>query len=342
MIAALALTTLLVQDQPPIVPEVRPGKNGRGRDPWVFRLIFEDRTRSVCIALRPDLWIVFNPETGSVFKVWEGKMDFRGKVWDFSQDNSRSQGRILAAAPTEIATLQDGDLGDWQAQGATWQGAWKFAGDGATLASPPIDLSYWQRVFVAFDEQSRKGRIKVELSADGGKSWAAEHFFSATAVTNDTDWQWNFRQIHTQSSNARIRFVQESAAHNKALRNVRVFGDQPSWLDKDGDPLQVRWRGYETKGETQSVSLLYDLVLPNGHTVSVRHRPEVHKSGWSELVSVRGLQPGDFVFYSPLAPAEGVERTVHLPGGETRDDASRWPFGLGRDGDALVTYEVAR
>jgi hypothetical protein len=285
---------------------------------------------------------VFNPETCSPFKVWEGNMDFRGKVWDFSQDNSRAVGRVLAFSPTEILTLKDGDLDDWTVKGVVWDKAWKFSGDGATLTSPPFDLSVWQRVFVAFDEQSRRGRMKVEVSSDGGRTWGKEHFSSALSVTNDTDWQWNFHQLASRSPVARVRFVQEQGAFLKTLRNVRVFGDQPSWINKDGSPIGVVWRGYETKGETKSVSLLYDLVLANGHVVNVRHRPEVSGSGWTELISVRGLKAGDRVFYSPLGAEEGVSRSVTFSTGETLVGGLRYPFGLSNDGDFLIRYEVAK
>lgn len=341
MLACVLMLAALPQDQPPIVPIERPGIDGRGRDPWVFRLIFEDRTRMVAVALAPDFWYVFNPATCSPHKVWDGKMDFRGKVWDFSQDNSRADGRILAAAPSEIASLTNGELDDWEASNVAWQNAWKFSGDKATLTSPYIDLAAWRRVFVAFDEQSRKGRIKVEVSSDGGKTWGEEYFYSATSVTNDTDWQWNFKEILTKSPTARIRFVQENATDQKTVRNVRVFGDQAAWLDQNGDPLTTVWRGYELRDQTKSVSLLYDLVLPNGHTVSVRHRPETAgPDGWTELISVRGLKSGDYVFYSPLAH-EGGERIVFLPDGR-REDNSRWPFGLGADADVTIRYGGTR
>jgi len=340
--AALESRTTIMQDQPPIVPEVRPGKDGRGRDPWVFRLIFEDHTRAVAVALRKDFWYVFNPETGSPLKVWSGTMDFRGKVWDFSQDNSLAKGDVLAAAETEIMRLQDSVLDDWETKGVVWSDGWKFTGDGARLTSPVFDLSAWHRVFVAFDEQSRRGRMLVEVSNDGGATWGAEHFSSATSVTNDTEWQWNFKQIATVSHLARIRFVQTQGAHQKALRNVRVYGDQAAWLDQNGEPLRVVWRGYETRGETQSVSLLYDLVLPDGRVVNVRHRPEAidgfKEPSWSELISVRGLKPGDYVFYSALPPRARL-RSIFLPDGSRRTDGSRWPFGLGADGDVLIKYE---
>lgn len=331
-----------VQDQPPIVPEVRPGKNGRGRDPWVFRLIFEDRTRMVAVALKQDLWYVFNPETCAPFKVWTGKMDFRGKVWDFSQDNSRAQGTVHAAAPSEVLTLDANELGKWTANGVSWQGAWKFAGDRATLTSPSFDLQSWQRVFVAFDEQSRRGRIKVEVSSNGGRTWDAENFYSATAVTNDTDWQWNFRQLLTMSPTTRVRFVQESAAHQKTLRYVRIFGDQAAWLDRFRRPLEVFWRGYELKNETDSVSFIYDVVLASGRTINVRHRPEATTNGWSELVSVHGLQVGDEALYWPIAPGAGVAQKIHEPGEPGTTSAVQSPLRVTRDGDILVTYEVAR
>ncbi len=328
-----------IQDQPPIVPELRPGKDGRGRDPWVFRLIFEDRTRMVVVALRQDLWYVFNPETCAPFKVWEGKLDLRGKVWDFSQDNSRAEGRVLAFTQTEILSLKDGELDDWTAKGVVWDKAWKFSGDGATLTSPSFNLRLWQRVFVAFDEQSRRGRMKVEVSDDGGRTWGKEHFYSALSVTNDTDWQWNFKQLFSKSQDTRLRFVQEKGAFQKTLRNVRVFGDLPLWWDNKGNPVKVMWRGYETRGETKSVSLMYDLVFANGHVVNVRQRPEVHGSGWSELISVRGLKKGDSVSYVSLAEDTGVTRTTFLPSGEKWTGGRNY-FNLNSDGDVLLTYEV--
>jgi hypothetical protein len=342
LVITLAHVNAIVQDQPPIVPEIRPGKDGRGRDPWVFRLIFEDHTRMVAVALRDDFWYVFNPETCAPFKVWSGKMDFRGKVWDFSQDNSRAQGNVHSVSPTEIASLPNGDLDDWTAKGVAWDKSWRFTGDGATLTSPPIDLSVWQRVFIAFDEQSRKGRLKVDISDDGGKTWGKEFFYSATSVTNDTDWQWNFKQVLTKSPTTVIRLTQERALDTKTVRNVRVFGDQPSWLDRDGNPIPVRWRGYEITGETKSVSMLFDLDLPSGHSATVRFKPESEDGqGWSELISIRGLKPGDYVFYAPLSIADG-KRTIFLPDGSRREDNVRWPFGLATDGDVLIKYEVGK
>lgn len=342
LVACVLSKSAVVQDQPPIVPEVRPGKNGRGRDPWVFRLIFEDRTRMVAVALADDFWYVFNPETCAPFKVWNGKMDFRGKVWDFSQDNSRAKGTVHAAAQSEIATLADGDLGTWAADRVSWNGGWKFDGDGAKLTSPPIDLSGSQRVFIAFDEQSRRGRIKVEVSDDGGRTWDKEYFSSATSVTNDTDWQWNFKQILSKSAHTRVRFVQEKASHMKTLRNVRVFGDQAAWLDATGRPLKVVWRGYETLHDTDAVAMLYDLVLPNGHVVSVRQRPEVFGPlSWYETFSIEGLKSGDKVQYRPLPHLLGL-RSVVLPSGVGRADNNSEPSVIESNGDMTVRYGYAR
>ena len=123
----------------------------------------------VIIAPAPGWWMAFNPETCAIHKVWQGKMDFKGKVWDFSQDNSRSEGAVFYASPSEIMRLpDDGGLPvGWTSQGvAPKKGSWEFDVRGGTLTGPAIDGSGWQRVFVAFDEQGRKGHLRVNIADD--------------------------------------------------------------------------------------------------------------------------------------------------------------------------------
>lgn len=55
--------------------------------PNVFRCVFEDQPRMVFIRPAANLWVAFNPATCTIDKIWRGGMKFRGKVWDFSQDN---------------------------------------------------------------------------------------------------------------------------------------------------------------------------------------------------------------------------------------------------------------
>src|SRR5688500_19227121 len=125
----LVAVVCLTQGQAPIVPLPRPGRDGRGRDPWVFRSVFEDRTRMVLLAPAPNWWMAFNPETCAMHKVWRGKMDYRGKVWDFSQENSRADGRIYFGSPSEIWRLPNGGQipAGWKADGVVSQpGGWLF------------------------------------------------------------------------------------------------------------------------------------------------------------------------------------------------------------------------
>lgn len=70
----------------------------RGRDPWAFRMVLENKTRMLVLALRPDLWAAHNPANGTLHKVWGGGIQFRGKVWDFGQANSLTLGTVYHLA----------------------------------------------------------------------------------------------------------------------------------------------------------------------------------------------------------------------------------------------------
>lgn len=280
-----------LQEQPPIVPVVRPGKDGRGRDPWVFRCIFEDRTRMVLIAPASDTWMAFNPETCAMHKVWQGKMDFRGKVWDFSQNNSRAEGRILFAAPSEIARLTDGSLpAGWTSEGLTSQSdGWTFTSSTSRLMSPPINAEGWQRVFAAFDETGKKGRFRIDIKDTTGEK-APQWFESATSVDSETNWQWNFKRIERPSRSMTIGVTTSTAG--KRFRNFRLYGDRPSWFDDNGRALSVRWGGYVLTGQTKAVELNYKVTLATGQVVNVSHRPEVKGGVWSESITLDKLPTG--------------------------------------------------
>ena len=297
------------------------GASESGREPWVFRATFEDRPRMVLVAAGEDLWLAFNPVTCAVHRVWRGQIALRGKVWDFSQENAAARGRTLYAAPSEVLRLPEGTLPEgWTGRGVRWEEGWAFAGDGAVLTSPPFDLTGWQRVFVAFDETSRRGPLRVELSDDGGRTFNAQHFLSCTHVNDDDAWQWNFKLVTVAAPETRLRFVQADGRFQKKLRAARVFGDRPAWLAADAaTPLSTRFRGYETRGH-ESVTLLYDLELPGGDRVVVEHRPEVEGDGWREQIRIRGLPTGQSIVLRLAAVGRGVRRTIapgafHEPNG---------------------------
>lgn len=320
-----------VQDQPPVIPVSRPGKNGRGRDPWVFRCIFEDRTRMLIIAPAPDVWMAFNPETCAMHKVWQGKMDFRGKVWDFSQDNSRAEGRILFASPSEIWRLADGrGVPDgWSANGVVAEkSGWYFPTAQAKLTSPPMDVSAWHRVFLAFDETSRKGRIHIEvIDKSGGVK--SQWFESATSVDSDSSWQWNFKRI--ERPGRAIVVSASSTVPGKRLRNLRLYGDLPSWLDATGKPLEVVWGGYELVEETKAVDIHYRVRLASGALVGVRHRPELATNGWTEKLNLAGLPAGQTL----VLRREGLSKSLTIGGSPVVKDGA-WTFNA--NGDYQLTF----
>lgn len=287
LLSSLALG-FLIQGQDPIVPIVRPGKDGRGRDPWVFRALFDDRSRMVILALKPGIWMAFNPDTCGVHEVWQGDIDFRGKVWDFSQDNSRPKGTLLYSSPSKIELVPLGETKEPTAP--------------QPLSNAPeykINTEDWDRVFMAFDEMGRKSRLRVELRDSTGK--IAQWFESATSVEGDSHWQWNFKQLMVKPGTYTVKFYDPKNT-GKQIRGIRVFGDRPVWFNPDGTRATVKWRGYEfvkTKPSEKKfydkgngVVLKYDVVLSSGKVMSVRHRPEIRSEAsnvyWYETIETSG------------------------------------------------------
>lgn len=277
----LALAAATAPADPP--PESRPA----GDVPPVFRCIFEDRSRMVIVhPTGSDLWIAFNPGTCGVQKIWRGAMDFRGKVWDFSQDNCRAAegAEVWLAADPPLVELPDApgaaDGSGWATPGAAFDpdgGGWRFEGAGSRLVSPAFDTTLHTRIFVAFDERSRATPVRVDVSGDDGLTWLAQSFLSATHGSSDTDWQFNFRQIDVQASRTRVRVASTGDDPLKRVRRVRVFGDGPAWqASVDDHPARVRtvWRGYERPPagpDAPAVTLLYDLIVADREPVRVRH-----------------------------------------------------------------------
>ena len=301
----LLAAAILTQGQDPIVPIARPGLDGRGRDPWVFRSIFEDRTRMLVIAPRPNWWMVFNPETCAMHKVWQGKMDFRGKVWDFSQDNSRADGRIYFAAPNEIWRFPDaGSMPGWTAKGITaGSQGWVFSDADSELSSPPADLSNWHRVFVAFDETGKKGRFRVDIS--GSKP---QWFTSATSVGGENDWQWNFKRIERPSRDTVVRLTTQ--VPGKKLRNFRLYGDKHAWFDREGRALEVNFDGYRLVKRTQAVEIHYRVKLTGGKWVHITHSPDARLERWQEEFRINGLPAGETLVLRREGLSEAVRTNI--------------------------------
>lgn len=196
-------------------------------------------------------WIAFNPKTCAIQKIWEGEVEWRGKVFDFSQDNSRAKGKTLFDLPYVLATMQRD--GEWTAQDATiTKGVATFTKDGGSITSPPLRTSDYSNIYVAFDETSRLAPFRIEV-LDGGK--VTEWFNSTTHGGSDTDYQWNYKQIWPESDGVTLRFSSPKATAKK-LRGARVFGDYNVWTSSAGR-VQVDWRGYELKSDM--ANLLYEV-----------------------------------------------------------------------------------
>lgn len=304
-----------------------PESQTRGRDPWVFRCVFEDRTRMVLITPRQGFWIAFNPETCGVHKIWSGEVDFRGKVFDFSQENSRAKGTFHYAAPSEIWRLPNptsaGEKPKWISDGV--EGAkdgWQFMGANSKLIAPSVDLSGWQRVFVAFDETSRKSPFRVEISKAGKVD---QWFQSATAVESETGWQWNFKRVERPGANLGV-IIQSSTP--KKLRNFRMYGDQPVWLDSTGKPLEVKWEGYELVKQTQGVKVRFSVALDAQRAVKVVWSPEATPTGWLEEWTIEGLPKGESIVLNRSHVSATVSGSTKLT--------------FEKNGASKVSYEVSR
>lgn len=324
MLTLLAIATL-AQGQDPVVPIARPGIDGRGRDPWVFRGIFEDRTRMVLIAPRANWWMAFNPETGAMHKVWQGKMDFRGKVWDFSQDNSRAEGKIYFAAPSEIWRFPDTSEQSkgYIAVDLTFdKGAWQFTSARSQLSTPPLDLTDWHRIFVAFDETGKKGRFRVDVSGT-----QPQWFTSATSVGGENEWQWNFKRIERPEKDTVIKITTQSAG--KKIRNLRMYGDKGAWFDSKGRHLDVLWDGYTLLDRTRAVDIRIQLRLASGKLVKVSMAPDLRYNSWFETYTISDLPKGESV----VLKREGLSPSI-------KSNLKQGSFVFDRNGTQELNFEI--
>ncbi len=233
-----------------------------------------------------EVFVAFNPGTCAVQKVWRGGMNFRGKVWDFSQDNCAPANAAVmyAQAVSTLVSLPDspGATGGWTLNGLdgpSEPGAdqgWVFTRPDSSLISPEFDAAGWQRVMVAFDETQRNGPFRVDVSDDGGTTWVAKSFFSTTHGSSDEDWQFDFKLVERPGPRMRVRWTLGPHAADKRIRRVHVFGDRLPWRIAEGTRIVTPtpiWRGYERHDGSAAgpvCTLMFDLRLNDGRAVSVR------------------------------------------------------------------------
>lgn len=53
----------------------------RPHEPWVFRSVLDEKPRMVTVALHDDVWAAYSAETGALYKVWKGSVNFDGAVY---------------------------------------------------------------------------------------------------------------------------------------------------------------------------------------------------------------------------------------------------------------------
>jgi cytochrome c len=72
----------------------------RGRDPFVFRAVLDERPRMLVLALAPDFWVAYDAEHAALYKIWEGGIRFTGAVYDWLHGpQPTSQGRAWTLSP---------------------------------------------------------------------------------------------------------------------------------------------------------------------------------------------------------------------------------------------------
>lgn len=260
---------------------------GQDHHPSVFRAVFEDRPRQLIVVLGRNttkpVGFIIHPDLGGVRKVWEGTIDYRGKVYDFSQNNSRAEGRTLWEAPERVLEMP-ADAAGWTLQHVSAKdGGWEFDGPDAAVSSPEFRADVLQTAYVGFDEIGTKTRFTISLIDGSGK--VATEFGSSTA--QDNGWQWNFKRLPSLKGPLTMRVTQKDGTANKRIRNLRVFGDRPIWFDGAGQPIPAQLVGYSIDNPEK---VYVDFRV--GRAI-VSWTPSISNSDWTETFAVRGLEPGE-------------------------------------------------
>ena len=261
-------------------PSAAPGTDGGSpapRAPAVHRAAFRDRAAMVLVDAGNGCWAAFNPRTASFDLVWRGEVDWRGKVFDFSQETSRPKGEVLLDRMSPIATIPDVVLAPGQTVAMRTRGT-------------RSDL--WYSLLIAFDEQVRTPVTVRAVEADGTER---VRFSSCTSVSGDAEWQWNFKALRGLALPAAIEWTNEGTAP-KPLRNLRLEGEQVTWTDREGRALTVAWRGYELTAD--AAVLRFDLSDAAGRGASVTQR--VAADGTALRVETTGI-PADSGWRTELA-----------------------------------------
>lgn len=220
--------------------------------PASFRAVFEDRPRQLVVRFggneKDGKFFVFSPDTCAIRKIWRGGVQYRGKVYDFSQDNSSAKGTPLFEVISEALNVKTFGV---QAA-AVADPSWRFDVAGQAYTSKPFAVGAWGPLYLAFEEQGDTASFEVAVRRQNEDE--VIRYLSSNTILGPQAWQWNYKQIpHWDSEPGEwtVEFKAGKITAPKRLRRIRLFGDRLAWFDSAGKALAVRFGGYSTlKGST--------------------------------------------------------------------------------------------
>ncbi len=310
----------------------------RGRDPWAFRMILENKTRMLVLALRSDLWASYNPANGTLHKVWSGGITFRGKVWDFGQRNSVTTGTTyhqLEDAFLFNFTNESSIPAGWTSTGVTTGSQWTFTGTGSDLTSPGYDLTKHSNVILGYMSPGSGSVLRVRVSTDNGATWNAQWWDSISSPPEDG----NQKLIAVTGNNVRFRVV-PTAATSTGLQDLYLTGDYHAWTAAQGGnavPLTIDWRGYQLVNKTDGVIIKYDAVLQGGARVSIHEQPDVLAgTAMSRKFTVTGLPAGTTLSLELDGTGYTANSTIASGSGTLRTAANDTFLDFTSDGETVL------
>lgn len=310
----------------------------RGRDPWAFRMILENKTRMLVLALRSDLWAAYNPANGTLHKVWSGGMTFRGKVWDFGQRNSVTTGTTyhqLEDAFLFNYTNETATPAGWTSTGVANGAQWTFAGVNSELVSPAYDLTKHSNVILGYMTPGAGNVLRVRVSTDGGATWNAQWWDSIAMPPEDG----NQKLVAVTGNQVRFR-VAPTAATSTGLQDIYLTGDYHAWTAAQGAtqvPLTVDWRGYQLINRTDGAIIKYDAVLAGGARVSIHEQPEaLAGAAMSRKFTIAGLPAGTTLSLELDGTGQTANSTIASGGATLRTANGDTFLDFNSDGETVL------
>ncbi|TLV03964.1 PA14 domain-containing protein [Dyadobacter luticola] len=142
----------------------------RPREAWVLRSVLDAKPRILSIALNENLWIAYNTKTASLYKAWNGRINFGGPVYTSSHGPQPvSQG---------ITYMQEPDENPWRIEADGQQVTPEISYKGHKILDNRVTLKY------ELDYQGKKIVIEEQpefFDAGNGKT-GFERIFNVSNV----------------------------------------------------------------------------------------------------------------------------------------------------------------